>query len=46
MRLLAIAFLSMISAVTFASTTIMDGDLKEHRNSYPALEDRFGGDTK
>ena len=46
MKLLAIAFLSMISSATFADTKIMDGDLKEHRNSYPALEDRFGSDTK
>ena len=46
MKLLAIAFLLMISSATFANTTIMDANPKEHKNSYPALEDRFGSNTK
>ena len=46
MRLLAIAFLLMISSATFANTTIMDANPKEHKNSYPAIENRFGNNNK
>ena len=43
MKLLAIAFLSMISSATFADTKIMDGDPAGNQNTYPTMEDRFGG---
>ena len=42
MRLLAIAFLLMVSSATFADTKIIDGNPVENKNSYPAMEDRFG----
>ena len=45
MKLLAIAFLLMISSATFADTKIMNGDQTNHQNSYPALEDRFGSEN-
>lgn len=41
MKLLAIAFLLMISSATFADTNIMDGDQTNRQNSYPAIEDRY-----
>ena len=42
MKLLATAFLLMISSATFADTKIMEGDPNGYQNSYPAIEDRLG----
>ena len=43
MKLLATAFLLMISSATFADTKTMNREATEKQNTYPAMEDRFGG---
>ena len=42
MKFLAIAFLLMISSATFADTKIIGKESTEQKNTYPAIENRFG----